>query len=174
MLLHLFEFISSCISSLFLSEIPFSNKQMVNTRSGGGQDIPPVVCAHIANQQNQAPPPPHNPAMDPAMQQFLAAQMQLIQNLTATIQNIQAQQNQPPPSAPPAPVDKHKEVMSHRPPTYSYSTDPLDVDDWLKTITKMLEMTQCTDREMVLYTVGHLEGLAANWGECVHCRTCCT
>jgi hypothetical protein len=33
--------------------------------------------------------------MDPATQQFFAAQMQLIQNLTAAVQNIQAQQNQP-------------------------------------------------------------------------------
>jgi len=70
---------------------------MVNTRSGGGQDIPPVRRTHIANQQNQAPPPPPNPAMDPAMQQFLAAQMQLLQDLTDTVQNMQAQQNQPPP-----------------------------------------------------------------------------
>jgi hypothetical protein len=31
--------------------------------------------------------------MDPAMQQFFMAQMQLIQNLTAIIQNLQAQQN---------------------------------------------------------------------------------
>jgi hypothetical protein len=79
MLLHLFEFFSSCISSLFLFEIPFSNNQMVSTRSGEGQDIPPIVRAHIANQENQAPPPPLNLAMDPAMQQFLAAQMQQIQ-----------------------------------------------------------------------------------------------
>jgi hypothetical protein len=129
MLLHLFEFISSCISSLFLSEIPFSNKQKVNNWSGGGQDIPPVVRAHIANQQKQAPPPTLAPAMDPATQQFLAAQMQLIQNLIATIQNIQAQQNHPSPAAPPAPVDKNKEFMSHRPPTYSHLTDPLDADD---------------------------------------------
>jgi hypothetical protein len=49
MLLHLFEFTSSCISSIVLSEIPFSNNQMVNTRSGEGQDIPPVFRAHIAN-----------------------------------------------------------------------------------------------------------------------------
>jgi hypothetical protein len=55
--------------------------------------------------------------------------MQLIQNPTATIENIQAQQNQPPPAAPPAPVGKHKEFMSHRPPTYSHTTDPLDADD---------------------------------------------
>jgi cell fate (sporulation/competence/biofilm development) regulator YmcA (YheA/YmcA/DUF963 family) len=94
--------------------------------------------------------------MDPVAQQFLVTQMQLIQNLTATIQNIQAQQNQSPPAAAPAPVDKHKEFMSHRPPTYSYSTDTLDVDDWLKTVTKKLEMTQCTDREMILYTAGCL------------------
>jgi hypothetical protein len=100
--------------------------------------------------------------MDPATQQFLAAQMQLIQKLTATIQNIQAQQNQPPPAAPPAPVDKHKEFTSHRPPTYSHSIDPLDADDWLKTVTKELEMTQCTDREMVLYAAGCLERLAAD------------
>jgi len=136
---------------------------MVNTRSGGGQDVPPVVRAHIANQQNQAPPPPFNSAMDPAMQQFLAAQMQLLQNLTATIQNMQAQQNQPPPVAPQPPRDKHKEFMSHRPPTYSHSTDPLDADDWLKVITKKLEMTQCNDREMVLYAAGRLEGPAADW-----------
>jgi hypothetical protein len=134
---------------------------MVSTRSGEGQDTLPVVRAHIANQQNQVPPPP--PAMDLATQQFLAAQMQLIQNPTATIQNIQAQQNQPPPAAPPAPVDKHKEFMSRHPPTHSHSTDPLDADDWLKTVTKKLEMTQCTDREMVLYTAGCLEGLAADW-----------
>jgi hypothetical protein len=98
---------------------------MISTRSGEGQDIPFVVCAHITNQQNQAAPPPLNPAMDPVTQQFLVTWMRLIQNLTATIQNIQAQQSQPPP----VPVDKHKEFMSHRPPTYSHTTDPLDADD---------------------------------------------
>jgi hypothetical protein len=56
--------------------------------------------------------------------------MRLIQNPTATIQNIQAQQKkQSPPAAPPAPVDKHKEFMSHHPPTYSHATDSLDADD---------------------------------------------
>jgi hypothetical protein len=58
---------------------------MVSIRSGEGQDIPSVVCAHIANHQNQAPPPPLNPVMDPLTQHFLVTQMQLIQNLTTTI-----------------------------------------------------------------------------------------
>jgi hypothetical protein len=156
MLISLFKLTSIYNSSILLSEMPFSNNQMVNTRSGGGQDI--------ANQQNPVPPPPPNPAMDPATQQFFAAQMQLIQNLTATVQNIQAKQNQPQPPPPPhAPRDKHKEFMSHHPPTYSNSTDTLDADDWLKTVTKKLERAQCTDSEMVLYASRRLEGLASDW-----------
>jgi hypothetical protein len=48
--------------------------------------------------------------------------------------------------------------MSHNPPTYSHSTNLLDADYWFKTITKKLEIIQCTDREMVLYAVGRLVG----------------
>jgi hypothetical protein len=72
---------------------------MVQTRSGEGQDVLSVVRAHIANRQNQAPPPPPPllNQMDPTMQQFFAAQTQLLQNLNATVQNLQAQQNQPAP-----------------------------------------------------------------------------
>jgi hypothetical protein len=55
---------------------------MISTGSGEGQDIPSAVCAHIDNQQNQAP---LNRAMDPVTQQFLVTQMRLIQNPTATI-----------------------------------------------------------------------------------------
>jgi hypothetical protein len=82
--------------------------------------------------------------MDPNMQQFLAVQMQLIQNLTNTVQQMQAQQNQPPQQIPPPsppPRDRHKEFMSHHPSTFSHSSDPL-------------EIVQCTDREMVLYAAG--------------------
>jgi hypothetical protein len=53
--------------------------------------------------------------------------------------------------------------MNHHPPTYSHSSDPLDDDDWLKTVTKKLEIVQCTDREMVLYAAGRLTGQAADW-----------
>jgi hypothetical protein len=58
---------------------------MLSIRSGEGQDILSAVCAHIANQQTQASPPPLNRAMDLVTQQFLVTQMRLIQNPTATI-----------------------------------------------------------------------------------------
>ena len=53
--------------------------------------------------------------------------------------------------------------MSHHPPTYSHSSDPLDADDWLKTINKKLDIAQCNDREKVLYASGRLEGAASDW-----------
>jgi hypothetical protein len=89
--------------------------------------------------------------------------MQLLQNLTATVKNLQAQQNQPPPHAPPPPANKHKEFMSHHTPTYSHSVDPLNADDWHKTINKMLNITQCNDHEKVLYASCHIEGAASDW-----------
>jgi hypothetical protein len=61
------------------------------------------------------------------------------------------------------PRDKHREFMNHHPPTYSHSMDPLDTDDWLKVISKKLDITQCNDYERVLYTAGQLEGSAADW-----------
>jgi hypothetical protein len=74
-----------------------------------------MIRAHIANQQNPAPPPPVNQAMDPAMQQFFEAQMQLIQNLTNTVQYMQSQQNQPPQPAPPPPQGQAQGI--HEPPS---------------------------------------------------------
>jgi hypothetical protein len=53
--------------------------------------------------------------------------------------------------------------MSHHPPGFSHSVDPLDVDDWLKVIGKKLDITQCNDREKVLYASGRLEGAASDW-----------
>ena len=48
-------------------------------------------------------------------------------------------------------------------PTFSSSPDPLHADDWLKSVEKMLNIAQCSDREKVLYASGRLTGLAADW-----------
>ena len=58
--------------------------------------------------------------------------------------------------------------MSHKPPTFSSSLDPLHVDDWLKLVEKMLNIAQCTDQEKVLYASGRLTGPAADWWD-----SCC-
>jgi hypothetical protein len=53
--------------------------------------------------------------------------------------------------------------MSHKPPTFASSPDPLDTDDWLESVEKMLIISQCSDREKVLYAFGRLTGLVADW-----------
>jgi hypothetical protein len=80
-------------------------------------------------------------------------------------QERRAQQQQaplpPPPPVPPR--DKHQEFMSHKPPTFASSPDPLHTDDWLKSVEKMLIIAQCSDREKVLYVFDRLTGPAADW-----------
>jgi hypothetical protein len=46
----------------------------------------------------------------------------------------------PPPPPPVPPRDKHQEFMSHKPPTFASSPDPLHADDWLKSVEKMLNI----------------------------------
>jgi hypothetical protein len=66
------------------------------------------------------------------MEQFIAAQMQLLQGLTASVQQIQQnqenQQNQHQQQNAPQARDKHWDFMSHHPPALSHSIDPLDAD----------------------------------------------
>ncbi|CAN6315758.1 unnamed protein product [Urochloa humidicola] len=131
---------------------------MVNTRSSSGVDQPAVQ-----RQRNPRPDPRQNqppPMSGNNMEQFFQAQMALLQNLTNTVAGLQANQgannHQPLRS-------KHQEFMSHRPPTFSHSADPLDADDWLKAVEKMLNIAQCNDREKVLYASGRLERTAGDW-----------
>ncbi|CAN6283728.1 unnamed protein product [Urochloa humidicola] len=134
---------------------------MVNTRSASGVDLPAQRRQRNTNhnpepQQNQQPPMAGN-----NMEQFFQAQVALLQNLTNTVAGLQANQgannnNQPPRS-------KLQEFMTHRPPTFSHTADPMQAEDWLKTVGKMLDIAQCTDREKVLYASERLEGTASDW-----------
>jgi hypothetical protein len=77
--------------------------------------------------------------MDLAMQQFFQTQTQLLENLANTVANLQAQVNNPPQQQQQqAPMNKNREFTSHRPPVFTHAADPLDADDSLKTVGKML------------------------------------
>jgi hypothetical protein len=166
---------------------------MVNTRKGGGIDLPANPHNRRVLRQQQAemnPPNPPPARTDPVV----AAQMQMLQQMTNTMTDMQAQMRQecqeicqdrqemweemrqermmrqqqapmpPPPPPPPIPPrDKHREFKSHNAPTFASSLDPLHADDWLKSVEKMLNIVQCSDREKVLYASGRLTGPAADW-----------
>src|SRR3954468_16671055 len=51
------------------------------------------------------------------------------------------------------------------PPVFSYSTEPLDADDWLRGIERKLQDGHVADRDKVNYAAYHLEGAASSWWE---------
>jgi hypothetical protein len=86
----------------------------------------------------------------------------MLQTMQQTMANMQqAQGHQPAPQ--PQPRDKLGEFQRTKPPTFSRSIDPMDTDDWLKTIEKKLQVVQYNNHEKVMFPSHQLEGPAADW-----------
>jgi hypothetical protein len=56
--------------------------------------------------------------------------------------------------------DKRAEFMRCNPRIFAHSSDPMDAEDWLRTMERELHTTQCNDREKVLYGLRQLRGAA--------------
>jgi hypothetical protein len=84
---------------------------------------------------------------------------------------MQQVQQQPPPQPhmqvqmPQMPRDKRAEFMRGHPLVFTYSADPMDVEDWLRTVEPVLHTAQCDDREKVLYAPRLLRGATQSWWE---------
>jgi hypothetical protein len=69
-----------------------------------------------------------------------------------------------PPQAPPPPLrDRLGEFQRTKPPTFSQALEPMDADDWLKSVEKKLRVVQCSDHEKVLLAAHRLSGPATDW-----------
>jgi hypothetical protein len=55
--------------------------------------------------------------------------------------------------------------MRGHPHVFAHSTDPMDAENWLRTMERELHTTQCNDREKVLYGPRQLRGAAQSWWE---------
>ncbi|WVZ80301.1 hypothetical protein U9M48_027791 [Paspalum notatum var. saurae] len=82
--------------------------------------------------------------------------------MTNAVHVLRQAQAQPPP---PPPRDRRGDFLKGHPPTFSHATEPLQADDWLRTVKRQLEIAQCNDRERVLYGFGQLRGAALDWWE---------
>jgi hypothetical protein len=56
--------------------------------------------------------------------------------------------------------DKRAEFMRGHPPVFAHFADPMDAEDWLRTVERELHTAQCNDREKVLYGPHLLRGVA--------------
>jgi hypothetical protein len=73
----------------------------------------------------------------------------------------QAPQYQPAPQQ--QPRDKLGEFQRTKPLTFSHSILTMEVDDWLKTVEKKLQVVQCNNREKVLFVAHQLVGPTIDW-----------
>jgi hypothetical protein len=102
-----------------------------------------------------------------SIEQMFLMQTQAVQAIGQTLAAIQQQQQQPPPQPqmPQMPRDKRAEFMRGHPPMFAHSYDPMDAEDWLRTVERELLIAQCDDREKVLYGPRLLRGAAQSWWE---------
>jgi hypothetical protein len=119
---------------------------------------------NTTNNQCNGQPSNNNNNNNANLEQLLTTQNQLMQAMMQTLNNMQPNQQQAPPPPPPH-QSRLAEFLRTRPTTFSQAKDPMDVEDWLKGVEKKLVITQCTDREKVLFAAHQLYGTAANWWE---------
>jgi hypothetical protein len=63
---------------------------------------------------------------------------------------------------PPPSRDRLGDFQHTKPPTFSHAVEPMDVDDWLKSVEKKLQVVQCNNHENVLLASHQLSGPAAD------------
>jgi hypothetical protein len=83
------------------------------------------------NNQNVNPPPPPPPTLE----QVLVMQAQMLQTMQQTMLNMKAAQPQAPP---PPPRDRLGDFYRTKLPTFCHVVEPMDADDWLKSVEKKL------------------------------------
>jgi hypothetical protein len=108
------------------------------------------------NNQNVNPPPPPPPTLE----HVLAMQVEMLQTMQQTMANMQAAQPQ---VLPLPPRDRLGDFQRTKPPTCFHAVEPMDADDWLKSVEKKLQVVQCNNHEKVLLSSHQLSSPAADW-----------
>jgi hypothetical protein len=143
--LLLLSWVFSISSTLTLQIANTRNRNNNNAKNNNGE-----------NNQNVNPPPPPPPTIE----QVLAMLAQMLQTMQQTIVNMQAAQAQ---ALPPLPRDRLGDFQHTKPPTFSHAVEPMDADDWLKSIEKKLQVVQCNNHEKVMLASHQLSGPIADW-----------
>jgi hypothetical protein len=104
------------------------------------------------NSNTENPPPP-------TLEQVLMIQAQMLQTMQQTMVNMQHNQQAPQSQQ----RDKLGDFQRTKPPHFSHSIEPMDTDDWLKTVEKNLQLVQCNNNEKVLLASHQLIGPVVDW-----------
>jgi hypothetical protein len=108
--------------STILHRVNTRNRVTANNAQNNGE----------SNNQEANPPPP--PPL--TLKQVRAMQAQMLQTMQQTLVNLHAQPQAPLPSR-----DRLGDFQRTKPPTFSYAVEPMDADDWLKSVEKKLQQS---------------------------------
>jgi hypothetical protein len=128
--LFVHRYFSPLLPFLLISSI----HHMVNTRNRNVNAENNNAENNNAENDNAANPPP-------TLEQVLMMQAQMLQTMQQTMVNMQHAQPQAPP---PPPTDRLGDFQRTKPPTFSHSVEPMDVDNWLKTVEKKFKWSNAT------------------------------
>jgi hypothetical protein len=108
---------------------------LINSYTSDGQHKEPQQ----QQQQQQREQPECQPAATPppTLEQVLVMQAQMLQTMQQTMANMQAAQP-PAPALPPR--DKLGDFQCTTPHAFSQVVEPMDADDWLKSVEKKLQV----------------------------------
>ena len=106
------------------------------TASGIGARTPLGIEGEVSGEGSEIhlPTPPELP-LDLA--QVLANQTRLIEVLTRSLENQRPNGGRP--------HDRMGEFLRLKPPTFAGSSNPLDADDWMRTVKRKLEAIGCPE-----------------------------
>ena len=137
------------------------------TRGGNSSQAYEEVPVHRSARQaghspepypQPPPPPPNPPSIEQIMSMFEERRNNDLIELLKSVQPMVGQNGN---------QNGHHSKLSDfqrtKPPSFSQVVDPLEADDWLRTIEKKLEIALIEETDKVPFATHYLEGAAAIW-----------
>ena len=142
----------------------FTNADASNSSQQQGAGGTAQAGGHQEQPQGDIPPPPPPPE-NMTIAQFLQVLREERQANTAAIQQMaQVLVNNQQQGRNGNGRSTLSEFMRNSPPTFTETAEPLDADDWIRTIEDLLALVNCNeDHEKVLYASHCLGGTARAW-----------
>jgi hypothetical protein len=138
--------------TLFPWQMASDKTTPIASRIGAGFPLGAEGKAGGEGSETHLPAPPELP-LDLA--QVLANQTQLIEVLTRSLENQRSGGGRP--------HDRMGEFLRLKPPTFAGSSNPLDADDWLRTIKRKLEAIGCPKNQRVQLAAHQISGMTLAW-----------
>lgn len=112
----------------------------------------------------RAPTPPPNPPPTPTLADAMATLINISANNARILQAL-VQNRVPAPQGcqDPPPNNTYANFLKTHPPVFQKAEEPLEADDWIRTIEQKLGLIRCSDVQKTLFAAHQLQGPVGAW-----------